>query len=338
VVSILVVNWNSADETASCIEFVRSRGPVDQVEFIVVDNASSASLQPIEHALGSTGKLIKSPANLGFGGACNLAATVACGQYILLLNPDARVGADAVLRIANVLDADSTLGCIGIRHVFEDGSLQWSTDDAPTVGREILFLTPFSDWKLARLLIGSPRRWSDHTEDTDVDWVNGACMMITRQAWDDVRGFDERFFLFAEELDLCRRIRASNRRVRFLADPTVVHRLGGSFSHGDARRLRLALLNQGMLRYFHKHHSLLSYTVFEIGLRLAALTGIVWSGVATLVERWRGQELPSAMWSRLSQGESGISGQACVRAWWRVLTVRRDAVLRPSTGSAKWSR
>ncbi|MEU4446968.1 glycosyltransferase family 2 protein [Actinosynnema sp. NPDC050801] len=333
-VSILVVNWNSAGETASCVEYLRSRGPADRVEFIVVDNASSTSLEPVEQVLGPADKLIVSPVNLGFGAACNLAATVARGQKLLLLNPDARVDAGAVMRMADALDADPTVGCVGIRHVFEDGSLQWSTDDAPTVGREIFFLTPFSDWKPAHLLIGSPRRWSDHTEDLDVDWVNGACMMITRNVWDDVRGFDERFFLFAEELDLCLRIRASDRRVRFLSDPTVVHRLGGSFSHGNARELRLALLNQGMLRYFHKHRSRPAYAVFDIGLRLVALAGIAWSGAAALYERRRGQELPSAVWARLCQGEQGISGRACIRAWWRVLTVRRDAVLRPSSESA----
>ncbi|MFT7837088.1 glycosyltransferase family 2 protein [Saccharothrix sp. BKS2] len=333
-VSILIVNWNSASETASCVKSVRSRGPADQIEFIVVDNASSTSLGPIEQVLGPADELIVSPVNLGFGAACNLAATIARGQKLLLLNPDARVDAGAVIRMADALDADPTVGCVGIRHVFEDGSLQWSTDDAPSVGREIFFLTPLADWKPARLLIGSPRRWSDHTEDLDVDWVNGACMMITRNAWDDVHGFDERFFLFAEELDFCRRIRASNRRVRFLSDPTVVHRLGGSFSHGNARELRLALLNQGMLRYFHKHHSWPTYIVFDIGLRFVALAGITWSGAAAFCERWRGQKLPSEVWARLCQGEPGISGRACIRAWWRVLTVRRDAVLRPSSESA----
>jgi GT2 family glycosyltransferase len=331
-VSVVLVNWNSAQDCAECIVAIsREETKALDVEFIVVDNASELPLDGIL-TLANDGlnvKVFRQDTNLGFGRACNVGARHSSGDFLLFVNPDVLPTGGLIDGMLGQMTSDAEIGCIGVRHEFPDGSLQWSTDDLPSLANDVLHLSPLHLLPGFRRSASRYRRWSAHDEDADVGWVNGACFMMRTATFEVIGGFDERFFLFAEELDLCHRVWKAGYRVRFLASPVVIHHLGGSFSYKSTRLHRLALLNQAMLRYYSIHKSSPEYAMLNLSIRATAIASIAAATGMTLWHRVRPHCFSEQIWELLCQGEAGIESNDAIRAWWRVLLMRRDRDVRP---------
>lgn len=330
-VSVVLVNWNSAQDCMECIVAIaREETRARDLEFIIVDNASELPVDGIL-ALANDGlnvKVLPQTTNLGFGRACNVGAQHSSGQFLLFVNPDILPTGGLIDGMLGQLASDPGVGCIGVRHEFPDGSLQWSTDDLPSLANDVLHLSPLHLLPGFRQSARKYRRWSAHDNDADVGWVNGACFMMPAAVFQDVGGFDERFFLFAEELDLCHRVWKAGYRVRFLASPVVIHHLGGSFGYKSTRLHRLALLNQAMLRYYSIHKSRPEYAILNLSIRATAVASIAAAAGLTLLERVRPLRLSDRVWEHLCQGEAGIQAKDSIRAWWRVLLMRRNSEVR----------
>jgi GT2 family glycosyltransferase len=247
--SIIIVNWNSGELLRRCVQSIPAREADVDVDVVVVDNASSDS--------SMAGLLCQAPMqelreqrNLGFGRACNRGVAHADADLILFLNPDTRLEPGALAAAAAALVA--VVGVVGVRLIDDDGVTQRSCARTPT---------SFTFWRtiLGLDALGVPGRslhmveW-DHLSRRDVDHVMGACYLMRRQDFVDVGGFDVRFFVFLEDLDLSQRVRASGRRVLFLGDVAVHHSGGGTTRARTGVRLMYAL--ESRLRYAHKHFSL----------------------------------------------------------------------------------
>lgn len=225
-VSAVVVSFNSAGFLPDCLRSLRSEG-VDDV--VVVDNASADASVEVVRVADPGAKLVEAGANLGFGSAANRGVAATLGDYVMILNPDTVVEPGTVKALAEALDRDPGLGVVGPRIENLDGSLY------PSVRRFPDLMVAFGHAFLGLVWPANPstRRYRmldwDHDEAAaDVDWVGGACLMVRRSAFDVVAGFDEAYFMYVEDVDLCWRLGRAGWRIGYEPGGRVVHALGGS--------------------------------------------------------------------------------------------------------------
>lgn len=270
--SVIIVSYNTRAMTLDCLRalFADMGGGVGgavAAEVFVVDNASTdGSADAIRDRFPSV-HLIANGRNVGFGAANNQAMRQARGRHLLLLNSDAFPRGGAVAKLVGYLDAHRAVGIVGPRLLNEDGSLQ------PSCYR---FPTPSQAWRenlwLSRVF-RRHERWGDyrywaHDRERDVEWIVGACMMVRREVYEAVGGFDERFFMYAEETDWQKRIRDAGWGVAFLPDAVVTH-LGGASGAGERPKINRVTFES--LDYYEvKHHG----TLGLVSLRTAMIVGL----------------------------------------------------------------
>ena len=228
-VSVVIVNYNAGHFLLECI-----RATLPQVsEVLVVDNASTdSSLELCSQAFADETKLkiIRNDANLGFAAACNIGARHAKGERVLFLNPDCRPDAAAVSELMRVLESDDSVGMVGGFLINTDGSEQGGGRRAvPTPWRS--FVRAFY---LNRLANRWPKLFFDFhlhkqplpAQPIEVEAISGACMLVKREAMQDVGEWDEGYFLHCEDLDWCMRFRQQGWKILFVPSAQVVHALG----------------------------------------------------------------------------------------------------------------
>ena len=244
-VSVVVVTFNSRAWIERCLGSVRG------YEAIVVDNGSSDGTPELVREKFPDVRVIEQE-NLGMGAGNNAGMRVASGRYFLLLNSDAWVVGDAVERLARFAEEHSDAAVVGPRLLNPDGSLQRSARGFPTLWRlatEYLFLRKLAP--RSRLLNAFYAGGFDHDRISEVDWLFGACLLVRRDAADEVGLFDEDFFMFSEETDWAYRFRDAGWKVYFSPGAEVVHVGGGS--HAGALWVENV---RSHLRFFAKHRGL----------------------------------------------------------------------------------
>jgi GT2 family glycosyltransferase len=270
-VSIIVISFNTRDLLRECLSSLL--GECSRLgasaEVLVVDNASldgSAEMVDAEFSRseidsGIPVRLIRSDVNLGFAAANNLAMEQARGRYIVLLNSDAFFQPGALRRAIDHMDADATAGIGGARLVSRDGAWQPSARTFHSIWIDAIVLTGLAARFPHSRIFGAPdRTWAEPSQPAAVDWVPGAFSIVRREALAKTGLFDPAFFLYYEEVDLCRRVKAAGFRVLYWPDVVVTH-IGGEsgrqlrslkFSKTGAQvvlwRMRATLL------YYRKHH------------------------------------------------------------------------------------
>jgi GT2 family glycosyltransferase len=294
-VSVVVVSFESRDDVDACLRSLAAHGG-DAIEAIVVDNASTDGTADRVAASHPAVTLIREPENRGFGAACNRGAAAARAPYVLFLNPDAEVTPGAIEALARVLDAEPDVAIVGPRTVNEDGTPQVSFGPA---------LTPLAEWRQRRLVRGVKRRdpkalrraEEQAATPSEPDWVSGSCLLVRRHVFAQLDGFDEGFFLYEEDVDLCVRARATGWRVRFEPAAVVRHRLGRSMEK-LAPRARLEY-HRSHLRYYRKHRGPVETNLLGTVLVYAELAR--W--VAAVLTGDRAAREASAALIRVVQGE-----------------------------------
>ncbi|MGI5916945.1 MAG: glycosyltransferase family 2 protein [Anaerolineae bacterium] len=279
---IVIVNWNVRDLLRACLESILAtpgaqldgRGTLHlgqyTVRVYVVDNASTDGSPDIVRETFPWAQLIESDVNLGFTRGNNLALRRCQGRYVLLLNPDTRVLGDALIVMLDYMESHPDVGVLGPRLYYGDGTVQSSRRRFPTLGMALMESTilhqrfPRNRWALAYHVDDVPAGI-----EQKVDWVVGACMMVRGEAMRAVGLLDERFFMYSEELDWCRRIVDAGWSTVYLPRAEVVHYEGRSSEQaGAARHIHF---ETSKVLYFRKHHG-----VWKAGLlRLFLLAGYV---------------------------------------------------------------
>jgi GT2 family glycosyltransferase len=245
------VNYNSGPLLARCIRALRQSVRTDSLEIIVVDNGSqdgSAQTLPEDARPDHT---IFAGKNLGFAGANNLGAKNARGRYLLLINTDCFLREGDAQTLAEILDADPSVGIAGPMLRNPDNTLQPSCHNFPT---PLVFLLEQSLlWKLVRHWPFGSRKLliaSDHAYRRDVDWLVGACLMVRAETFRALGGFDEAFFFYWEEADLCMRVQEAGKRVLYAPEAQAVHIGGASTPQGRM----LEWFFRGLYRFYAKHY------------------------------------------------------------------------------------
>jgi GT2 family glycosyltransferase len=262
-VSVVIVSFNTRDLLVQCIETLIAQAGALSYEIIVVDNASRDGSADRVAERFPQAVLIRSAVNLGFAAANNLGFKSARGRYLVLLNSDAFVQPGALERAVRAMDADPSIGLGGARLIGRDGEWQPSARMFPSLINDFLTLSGLSArFPRSRFFGRFDRTWADPMVPADVDWVPGAFSIMPRALLDSVGPFDDSFFLYYEEVDLCRRVRAAGLRVRYWPDVVVIH-IGGESSRthddlamsaaGKGAQLTLWRMRSGLL-YYRKHH------------------------------------------------------------------------------------
>lgn len=267
--SVIIVNWNVRDLLRRCLQSIvgsdalfiaagatgkpASRGPGWTAEVIVVDNASSDDSVAMLAREFPWVRVIANSGNAGFTRGNNQGLAVSRGQYVLFLNPDTELAAGALQQMLTYAAAQPQVGIIGPQLRYGDGSLQSSRRRFPTLATFLLESTVLQRW-WPRNRVLSRYYMLDRPDDavSEVDWVVGACMLVRRAVLDQIGGFDEGFFMYSEELDLCRRAVTAGWRVIYLPAAVVTHYEGKSSEQVVAARHKR--FYRSRVRYVRKYH------------------------------------------------------------------------------------
>lgn len=278
-IGVIIVNWNSGQQLRACVDSV-IKNPVGLEKIIVVDNDSvDGSDRSIEDL--SNVELIRAGSNLGFGKACNLGARQANSEYLLFLNPDAALYAGTLHKVLAFMQdpANAKVGICGVQLLDRDGQVSRSCARFPSalgfaahaIGLDRVF----------------PRRshfmfdW-DHTQTRKVDHVIGAFFFIRHELFRYLGGFDERFFVYLEDLDFSYRAHQAGWDSMYFADAQAFHAGGGTSDQIKARRLFYSLRSR--LLYAFKHFSLIG--AFGVCLATLCVEPLSRSVLALLRHSW----------------------------------------------------
>jgi len=262
VLSVVIVSWNVRDLLRQCLRSILDgRAPI---EIIVVDNDSTdGSVEMVQAEYPGVHVIVNSE-NRGFPAANNQGISVAQGRYVLLLNPDTEVVGDALETMVAFADEHLGVGVVGPQLRYPDGSVQSSRRRFPTLVTAFLESTWLQPYAPRRLL---DRYYVlDQPDDAvlDVDWVKGAALMARREAIEQVGLMDERFFMYSEELDWCRRFRDAGWRVVYLPTARIVHHEGKSSEQVlPARHIHF---QTSKVCYFQKYHGRTAAQVLRLFL------------------------------------------------------------------------
>lgn len=217
--SIIIVNYRSEQYLEKCIASLYNHPEqLRETEIIVVNNDPEKSLAELSGRFPEI-KVIQQPKNLGFGAANNRGAAVAQGRYLLFLNPDTEAQPKNLAKMIARLREQEDLAALGPKLIDAQGATQpWCA------GRELSF------WRLIKNNLGSvdSRKIWEAERTTEADWVSGAALAVQKKAFMEAGGFDEKFFMYFEDEDLCKRLRARGYKILYFPESAVMHRGGRS--------------------------------------------------------------------------------------------------------------
>ena len=262
-VDAVIVSYNSRDTLRTCVEpLSRMR----EVAVTVVDNDSPDD--PLPTIADLAVRVIRSGRNGGFGFGCNLGTAAGSAPYVLFLNPDAQLDQASLERMCAVLDAEPEVAVVGPRTVDERGSLHHTQRNFPRVR---------SSWAQALFLHRAFKhaRWADeviweaaaYERPGSPEWLAGSCLLVRRTAFEAIGGFDERFFLYCEDVDLCHRMRDAGYEVRYEPAALARHVGGASAPRGTT----LPIYAQSRVLYARKYYRRPAVAVERVGVAIGEL-------------------------------------------------------------------
>ena len=265
--SIVILNWNVAGLLAACLRSLPAACGEwwPRTEVIVVDNASTDNSVDLVRSDFPEARLLALPENQGFTRGNNAGIRAATGRYLLLLNPDTLPQPGSIAALCDYMESHPEAGIAGPRLLNPDGTLQPSRRRFPTLATALIESTPlqafFSDAPVLRRFY-----MQDQPDDQEqyVDWVSGAALMCRRATLDQVGPFDPGFFMFSEEVDLCKRAKEAGWQVAYVPPSSITHYGGGSTD--QAVPSRHIHFNTSKARYFRVHEGRLAGAALRLYL------------------------------------------------------------------------
>lgn len=252
-VSIVIVTYNCRDKTLNCIKSIYKEVKRINFEVIIVDNNSKDDTVEFFKEAFANLKIIENKKNIGFAAAVNQGIFKSTGKYILLLNPDTEVVSDCVKIMFDFLEADKKVGITAGKLLWPDGRTQILFMQFPTLKAQLI------EALYLHILFSKSRiisahyltNWNYNTK-REVDVVSGACMMVRKEIMEKIGYFDEDFFIYAEDVDFCYRVRKNGWKIFYLPDARVIH------YHGQSTKLHeeimLAQAYKSRKVFLRKHY------------------------------------------------------------------------------------
>jgi N-acetylglucosaminyl-diphospho-decaprenol L-rhamnosyltransferase len=267
-IDVVVVSYKSAATLRGCVQPLAG---MPGVHVTVVDNASPDDSVATIADLTAV-DVVRAPRNGGFAYGCNLGVARGSAPLVLLLNPDARIDAASLDALAGALRADPQAALVGPRILDDDGSLSFSLRRFPRLRStfaKALFLHRL--WPLASWTDELVRDPAAYEKPASADWVSGACMLVRREAYEAIGGFDEGLFLYCEDTDLCLRLWQAGHSVRFEPAALVRHVGGASSGAGETQ----AIAARSRVYYARKHSGRVAARLESLGVALDEATHAV---------------------------------------------------------------
>jgi GT2 family glycosyltransferase len=254
-ISAVLVNYNAGLELRRALHSIADELAGRPWEAVVVDNASSDESGAVVEEFAPHARLHRNDENVGFARGMNQGLAATSGTLVLIMNPDCRLTAGAFDALRAELERSPSCAIAGPRILNPDGSLQGSARGDPDMLTGLFGRTTFLRRVFPALAVSRRNVISDAAERNDrsviVDWLSGACMLARRDALERVEGFDERYFLYWEDADLCRRLRARGYDVKYVPGATAIHNVGQSSKSLRARAIRA--FHESAYLYYETH-------------------------------------------------------------------------------------
>ena len=250
--AVVIVNHNAGDFLPRCLESVVAASGGMTTDVVVVDNGSRDG-SPGAVAAHPRARLIENRANLGFAAGANVGIRATEAPYVLLLNPDAEIIAGTMAALVKVAEERPDAGAVGALVRNPDRTIQPSARRVPRTVEAMMHafvgpVAPDNRWTRAYTMA----EW-DRTSEREVEWISGSAMLLRRRALHEVGVFDEGYFMYVEDVDLCTRLRQAGWTVLFSPELEVVHEIGVS-ARGQSRRMAREH-SRSIYRYFAKHRA-----------------------------------------------------------------------------------
>ncbi len=264
-VAVVILTYNSADEIVACLRSVLEDDP--GAEIVVIDNASSDASVDVVRSSFPDVHVIVNERNLGFAAAANQGVRATSAEVVVLLNPDCTVRRGCMAALERSMARHERAGAVGALVRNTDGSVQPTKRRFPSLWHSFLHSTVGTVWPNNPGTRAYVMADVSFDQPTQVDWVAMTAVALRRPAFDAIGGFDERFFFFVEDVDLCKRLRDAGSEIWFEPGAEVTHIWGGSWTQTPLRFMALHHVN--LFRYVMKHRRgawILAYPVIALGL------------------------------------------------------------------------
>lgn len=289
--SVIVLSWNTRLLLKNCLESLFAQSGALTFEVIVADNASEDGSREMVQALFPQVKLVVNSNNVGFGAGNNAALPSATGRYVMFLNSDTVTTEGALAALVRFADSSPDIGIVGPKLLNGDGSLQYSCRRYPNLGAGFFRSTPLGRlFPKNRFAADYMMTDWDHATPMDVDWVSGAALMMRRTLIDQIGCFDEAFYMYCEDVDLCWRanhallpadapsqegqtsLAGRHWRVAYYPDSVIYHLIGKSSDQAPTRMTYE--FHKSQYLFYKKHYAastpLLLRLLIPIGIGLRA--------------------------------------------------------------------
>jgi len=288
---IVIVNWNTGPQLWDCLQSISLASPAS-VQCVVVDNASADGSADGLEGLPLPLTMIRNHENKGFAYACNQGAKAGRSEYILFLNPDFRLFPDSLVKALHFLEGkrNERVGILGIQLVDHNGVVQRNAARFPTPKSLFYQMLGFDRLWPRRFPSHFMTDWN-HRESREVDQVTGAFFLVRRVVFEELKGFDERFFMYFEDLDFAYRAKRAGWKSYYLADAQALHYGGGASNQVKARRLSYVLKSRVL--YVVKHFGMPA----AWGILLTSLGIEFWTRLGWSLINLSGQNFIETLWA-----------------------------------------
>ena len=275
--TVVIINWNTKEDLSVCLSSIKDRLRFPLFEVFVVDNGSKDGTSAEIRKEHSWVELLENEKNLGFAKAANMALRRMKGRYVLLLNPDTQIKEGAIEKLFSFMEVHPEVGVAGAQLLNADGSKQNSIANFPSLATELLNKSLLR-WLIPKTFPGKER---DLQEPIEVDSVIGACMMVRREALDQVGLLDEDYFLFLEETDWCYRMKKEGWKIYHVPQAEIYHFQGRS-AERDKKRAKIEYY-RSRYHFFKKNKGNLQWLILLIGLLIRLGFELLAMTVASLI-------------------------------------------------------
>ncbi len=286
ILTVVIINWNTREDLLACLSSIKDGLRFSLFELLVIDNGSKDGTSAEVRKKHPWVELVENGKNLGFAKAANIALRRMKGRYVLLLNPDTRVRERAIEKLFSFTEAHPEVGVVGAQLLNADGSKQNSIANFPSLTTELL------NKSLLRWLFPKrfPSKVKDYPEPIEVDSVIGACMMVRRDAIEQVGLLDEDYFLFLEETDWCYRMKKADWKIYHVPQAEIYHFQGKS-AEKVKKRAKVEFY-RSRYHFFKKNRGSLQWAILLIGLMIRLGFQLLAMGVVSLmtlftIKSWR---------------------------------------------------
>ena len=262
--SICIVNWNVKELLRKCLNSIYQKTEGILFEVIVVDNGSTdGSVEMLKREFPEC-KIVASNENLGFSKGNNLAIKHARGgKYIAFLNPDTELKTQALVGMTRFLEGNPKYGAVGCKLLNMDGTIQFAcARKFPTPFTEFCFLSLLERaFPRSKFFSGTEMRYWNHRTSRDVACLSGACIVARRKTIDKIGGFNEKYFMYAEDIDLCYRIRRNGWPIYYLAEEEIYHFGGASSGQRSEKSFTAIMVRESNHKFLKNNYG--SWTAIE---------------------------------------------------------------------------